>query len=196
MGAFQPSSFAELLRVQPESQVWSERPRWPHCHPLPLEGTSAPPRRPRRQVCSERSLVLSLVALLVTQTWHSALSPKGPRPSRLRPPPRNKGEDEVVNEAATRVRRTPVWSECPLLGTGLTFLQGPPSPPLQSSDPREHVAAPGGHTHLSAAQTRRLLTHEVRGTGGLPHTRQLHLCLQAPAPAGVGGHRGLTSALG
>lgn len=33
-------------------------------------------------------------------------------------------------------------SECPLLGTGLTFLQGPPSAPLQSSDPQEHVAAP------------------------------------------------------
>ena len=141
-----------------------KRHRWPHCHPLPLEGTSAPPQRPRQYICSKRSLVLSnqrcpcLVALLVMQTWHSALSPKGPRPSRLRPPPWNKGEDEVVNEAATRGRGTPVWSECPLLGTGLTFLQRPPSPPLQPSDLWEHVAAPR-RAHLSISCTDKEAAH-------------------------------------
>ena len=103
----------------------------------------APPACLQREVPRPQQPKVSLpCCLLVMQTWHSALSPKGPRPSRLRPSPGNKGEDEVVNEAATWGRGTPVWSECPLLGTGLTFLQGPPSAPLQSSDPQEHVAAP------------------------------------------------------
>lgn len=122
----------------------------------PTRGHQRAAPEARRHVCGEKSLVPSLVALLVMQTWHSALSPEGPRPSRLRPPPRNKGEDEVVNEAATRVRRTPVWSECPLLGTGLTFLQGPPSPPLGNTwQPQEGTPIYQLHRQGGCSPTKR-----------------------------------------
>lgn len=59
-GVGQPVGSAVMLAFRPDapgaaprSGVARKRHRWPHCHPLPLEGTSAPPQRPRRHLQHE-----------------------------------------------------------------------------------------------------------------------------------------------
>ena len=61
----------------PRSGVAGKRHRWPHFHPLPLEGTIAPPQRPRRMFAARgpsSSATKSVLALLPVGDANVALS--------------------------------------------------------------------------------------------------------------------------